>query len=107
MLEKTRVVLDYPHEKNFHIFYYIMAGLDKTLMGKLHLTEIQNHRYLNFSPENKQNYILFLARITRYNEIPSSLQLREWLNSFELLQQTMLKFGFSNEVKIFFKIFIN
>jgi myosin heavy subunit len=46
MLEKTRVVLDYPHEKNFHIFYYLMTGLDKELMKKLHLVGIQSHKYL-------------------------------------------------------------
>ena len=46
MLERTRVVLDFPHEKNFHIFYYMLTGLDKTLLSKLHLNGIQNHKYL-------------------------------------------------------------
>ena len=48
MLEKTRVVLDYPHEKNFHIFYYLMTGIDKELLKKLHLVGIQAHKYDNF-----------------------------------------------------------
>ena len=44
MLEKSRVTLDYPNERNFLIFYYLLAGLDKSTMEKFHLDEIQNHR---------------------------------------------------------------
>jgi hypothetical protein len=43
MLEKSRVTLDYPHERNFLIFYYLLAGLDKNTMEKFHLGDIQHH----------------------------------------------------------------
>ena len=44
MLEKTRVTLDFPHERNFNIFYYVLAGLDKSLLAKLHLADVQSHQ---------------------------------------------------------------
>ena len=49
LLEKTRVSLDFPHERTFLIFYYMMAGLDKNMMDFLKLGSVQSHRYLNVS----------------------------------------------------------
>ncbi len=44
MLEKSRVVLDFPNERNFLVFYYILAGLDKSTLDKLGLDDIQKHK---------------------------------------------------------------
>jgi myosin heavy subunit len=55
MLEKSRVTLDYPNERNFLIFYYLPASLDKSTMEKFHLDEIQNHRITSL-PDGLTNY---------------------------------------------------
>ncbi len=45
MLEKSRVILESPNERNFLIFYYLLAGLDKESMNHLQLKGIQMHKY--------------------------------------------------------------
>ena len=44
MLEKSRVILDSPNERNFLIFYYLLAGLDKESMEHFQLENIQKHQ---------------------------------------------------------------
>jgi len=80
MLEKSRVTLDYPNERNFLIFYYLLAGLDKSIMEKFHLDEIQNHRITSL-PDGLTNY-----------------QLKQWQENFNELKEKMLIFGFKDEV---------
>ncbi|XP_075739430.1 unconventional myosin-IXb-like dachs isoform X3 [Rhipicephalus microplus] len=48
-LDQTRVVRPLTNEKNYHIFYQMLAGLNQEERGKLHLDgySVQNLRYLN------------------------------------------------------------
>ncbi|XP_050030454.2 uncharacterized protein dachs isoform X1 [Dermacentor andersoni] len=48
-LDQTRVVRPLPNEKNYHIFYQMLAGLNQEERGKLHLDgySVQNLRYLS------------------------------------------------------------
>ncbi|XP_077491338.1 unconventional myosin-IXb-like dachs isoform X2 [Amblyomma americanum] len=48
-LDQTRVVRPLPNEKNYHIFYQMLAGLNQEERSKLHLDgySVQNLRYLN------------------------------------------------------------
>lgn len=49
LLEKIRVVHQTPGERNFHFFYQICAGADKTLRDHLKVKTADKHKYLNQS----------------------------------------------------------
>ncbi|KAF0689887.1 Aste57867_18683 [Aphanomyces stellatus] len=49
LLEKFRVVAQIPNERNFHIFYYLLAGATDELCAKLSLTSPDDFFYLNQS----------------------------------------------------------
>ncbi|KAM6494922.1 myosin type-2 heavy chain 2 [Amanita muscaria] len=50
LLEKSRVVFRNEAERNFHVFYQLLAGADKTLRDKLLLDqEVEDYEYLNKS----------------------------------------------------------
>eukprot|EP00117_Sycon_ciliatum_P023999 scpid4577/ scgid0066/ Myosin-IIIb len=46
LLEKSRVARQGAGERNFHVFYYMFAGLPEDLLGKVHLKRPSQHRYL-------------------------------------------------------------
>src|SRR4051794_18337896 len=48
LLEKTRVVMQAPNERNFHVFYYFLAGAPDEAMGGLGLARSTvPYAYLN------------------------------------------------------------
>ncbi len=49
LLEKTRVICQSPGERNFHIFYAMLAGLPKAKKTELRLGEPNDYRILNHS----------------------------------------------------------
>lgn len=46
LLEKSRIVSQNNDERNYHIFYCMLAGLAKDEKVKLHLKEPSDYRYL-------------------------------------------------------------
>lgn len=75
VLEKSRVVLEFPNERNFLVFYYLLAGLDAPTKEKLHLVDIQKHKITRL-PESLPNY-----------------QLNQWADAFGRLRTQMLAIG--------------
>lgn len=49
LLEKFRVVAQIPGERNFHIFYFLLAGADDQLSSELQLAAVDKFNYLNQS----------------------------------------------------------
>ena len=49
LLEQTRVVKQNPGERNFHVFYYLCAGADKTERDHYALAEVSSYHYINQS----------------------------------------------------------
>lgn len=47
LLEKSRIVNQMPDERNYHIFYRLLAGLSDKEKHKLHLTEAKDYHYLS------------------------------------------------------------
>jgi myosin heavy subunit len=49
LLEKSRVVVQTKGERNYHIFYQLIAGADPSLKSRLKLGPLENYRLLNQS----------------------------------------------------------
>ncbi|XP_071171569.1 myosin-IIIb-like isoform X1 [Mytilus edulis] len=47
LLERSRLVRQNPGEENFHIFYYMFAGLTTEYQQRFHLQKPENYRYLS------------------------------------------------------------
>lgn len=49
LLEKSRIVSQAKKERNYHVFYYLLAGASKEEREELHLTRPEDYYYLNQS----------------------------------------------------------
>ncbi|KAL5965575.1 Unconventional myosin-XV [Taenia solium] len=53
LLEKSRVVQQSPGERNYHIFYQLLSGLDKETKDAHYLTSISDFAYLQYGKASK------------------------------------------------------
>ncbi|AET39857.1 myosin family protein Ecym_5067 [Eremothecium cymbalariae DBVPG len=53
LLERSRLVFQPAAERNYHIFYQLLAGVPEDLKMKLKLTNIEDYHYLNQGGESK------------------------------------------------------
>ncbi|VUZ40861.1 unnamed protein product [Hymenolepis diminuta] len=53
LLEKSRVVQQTPGERNYHVFYQLLSGLDKETKDAHHLTSVSDYAYLQYGKASK------------------------------------------------------
>ena len=46
LLEKSRIVAQNPNERNYHIFYCMLAGMSKEEKARFELQDATHYRYL-------------------------------------------------------------
>lgn len=80
LLEKSRIVSQAPSERNYHVFYYLLAGASAEDKEELHLTKPEEYFYLN------QNECYSLEAIDEVYE-------------FLRLQKSMEMVGFTSDVQ--------
>ncbi|PIK41081.1 putative myosin-IIIb [Apostichopus japonicus] len=73
LLEKSRVIFQNPKEENFHIFYYMFAGLTDELKEDLGLASPEKYRYLGNGPCKIKTDPKGL--LSSYNELINALDL--------------------------------
>lgn len=89
MLEKSRVVQHGPGEMNYHIFYYLFYGLNKSELEYYYLEEPENHRilYSNSNYENTDGY-----------NFKDSNEIKRCKEMYQLQKDIMKRVGFTDEV---------
>ncbi|PKY38336.1 glycosyltransferase family 2 protein [Rhizophagus irregularis] len=70
LLEKSRLVKVLPNERNFHIFYYLIAGTSQEERTHLRLTDATQYRYLNIPKGTRAN----LDDTNNFNELKQALK---------------------------------
>ncbi|CAF0802357.1 unnamed protein product [Didymodactylos carnosus] len=83
LLEKSRVVQHGPGERNYHIFYYMFAGLEKELLEYYHLDNPEHYRILKDPCGGKV--------------FPSRTDFKHCRQSFHTQKDIMRRVGFTNE----------
>ncbi|CAH1796283.1 unnamed protein product [Owenia fusiformis] len=85
LLEKSRIVSQAKDERNYHVFYYLLAGASESEKETLSLTKPEDYHYLN------QNDCYTLENIDGEN--------MDEAHEFARLKQSMEMVGFSTDIQ--------
>jgi myosin-9 len=85
LLEKSRIISQAPGERNYHVFYYLLAGADSQLRRSLHLLKINEYHYLT------QGSALAPAEgVEEYHRLRQSLSMLNFSHDIQLRMFTVL-----------------
>ena len=90
LLEKSRVVMQNKSERNFHIFYQLIAGMDESTKNQFGLVNVDYYNYLNQNDCYTVSItLLHLYYTTMYFYIPNISDSKVLLKLFPRLMVLM------------------
>lgn len=105
LLEKSRICTQSAEERNYHVFYMLLAGTPKTLREKLNLGKPDDYRYLSGCTQ-------YFSKPQTDKLIPASQKSKEYLSKgslkdpilddyedFQTLDKALTRLGMSEENK--------
>uniref|UniRef100_A0A670Y8U7 Unconventional myosin-VI n=1 Tax=Pseudonaja textilis TaxID=8673 RepID=A0A670Y8U7_PSETE len=107
LLEKSRICVQGPEERNYHIFYRLCAGAPENIREKLYLSSPDNFRYLNrgctryFATKETDKQILQNRKSPEYQKSGSLKDpLLDDHGDFNRMCTAMKKIGLNDEEKL-------
>eukprot|EP00052_Salpingoeca_macrocollata_P017135 m.138842 g.138842 ORF g.138842 m.138842 type:complete len:1065 (-) comp20285_c0_seq3:49-3243(-) len=74
LLEKSRVCSQAAVERNYHVFYYVFAGLGPIKLQRYGLTKAGDYKYLNGPGAPDHDWVMSADNLTRFNEMINTLE---------------------------------
>ncbi|XP_070589188.1 unconventional myosin-VI isoform X5 [Erythrolamprus reginae] len=107
LLEKSRICVQGPEERNYHIFYRLCAGAPENIREKLYLSSPDNFRYLNrgctryFATKETDKQILQNRKSPEYQKLGALKDpLLDDHGDFNRMCTAMKKIGLNDEEKL-------
>lgn len=97
LLEKSRICSQARNERNYHIFYYLLAGATDVERNQLHLLRVQDYHYLN---QVCFSFFFYYSSLPLYCLLQSgcyTLEHEDEKYEFSRLKQSMEMVGFNIE----------
>lgn len=82
LLEKSRICSQGRNERNYHVFYYLLAGASETERQLLHLKRVDQYNYLNRVSESELVHKLLACWDLTGVNIVTIFVFAEWLFHF-------------------------
>ncbi|XP_051723055.1 myosin VIb isoform X3 [Ctenopharyngodon idella] len=107
LLEKSRICMQSPEERNYHIFYRLCAGASEDIRNMLHLNSPENFRYLNrgctryFANKDSDKQIMQNRKSPEHGKVGALKDpLLDDLGDFNRMVAAMKKIGLDDTEKL-------
>ncbi|CAM4644259.1 unnamed protein product [Leuciscus chuanchicus] len=107
LLEKSRICMQSPEERNYHIFYRLCAGASEDIRNRLHLNSPENFRYLNrgctryFANKDSDKQIMQNRKSTEHGKVGALKDpLLDDLGDFNRMVVAMKRIGLDDTEKL-------
>lgn len=100
-MEKSRICHQNPGERNYHIFYQLIAGADGNLAEDLYLRPPEDFNYLHQNPKFFSTSETF-SKISAHRRFQKSFLVDDFIDdytNFKTLQQNLRSIGFTEVIQ--------